>query len=230
MGADPLTALRLHGPEQLIDPHLPLVCHPSWALPPWQLHPTTVAAHLQGAQSPPRQFNLPLLCALREIASSASLAWIASKPAVLTIATALRDRRNLFLCRWHTPQTRLQFGAINKSRVALCRSRKDFSMSPDSDTPRNHTIGLQRISEALIASGYTSFDEQAKALGINRSTALTIIKTRHKLGRLSTKTTKRILSNPNIPPPRSCRCSSIPGRQTRCVTTRFKTTNAIHPP
>jgi hypothetical protein len=73
-------------------------------------------------------------------------------------------------------------------------------MSTASDAPRNHTIGLQRISEALIASGHTSLDEQAKALGINRSTAWTIIKTKHKLGRLSTKTTKRILSNPNIPP------------------------------
>lgn len=74
-------------------------------------------------------------------------------------------------------------------------------MSTASDAPRNHTIGLQRISEALIASGHTSLDEQAKALGINRSTAWTIIKTKHKLGRLSTKTTKRILSNPNTPPP-----------------------------
>ena len=73
-------------------------------------------------------------------------------------------------------------------------------MSTASDA-RNHTIGLLRISEALIASGYTSLDEQAKALGINRSTAWTIIKTKHKLGRLSTKTTKRILSNPNTPPP-----------------------------
>lgn len=101
-------------------------------------------------------------------------------------------------------------------------------MSTASDA-RNHTIGLQRISEALIASGHTSLDEQAKALGINRSTAWTIIKTKHKLGRLSTKTTKRILSNPN-PTLRSCRCSPIPSRETRCVTTRFKTTNAILPP
>ena len=62
-------------------------------------------------------------------------------------------------------------------------------MSTDSDPPRNHTIELQRISEALIASGHTSLDEQAKALGINRSTAWTIIKPKHKLGRLSTKTT-----------------------------------------
>ena len=84
-----------------------------------------------------------------------------------------------------------------KHALEIC---SDFSMSTASDA-RNHTIGLQRISEALIASGYTSLDEQAKALGINRSTARTIIKTKHKLGRLSTKTTKRILSNPNTPPP-----------------------------
>ena len=85
-----------------------------------------------------------------------------------------------------------------KHALEIC---SDFSMSTASDAPRNHTIGLQRISEALIASGHTSLDEQAKALGINRSTAWTIIKTKHKLGRLSTKTTKRILSNPNTPPP-----------------------------
>ena len=58
-----------------------------------------------------------------------------------------------------------------------------------------------RIREALIACGYTKLDQQAKALGINRSTAWTIINTKHKLGRLSTKTTKRSLSNPNTPSP-----------------------------
>jgi len=63
----------------------------------------------------------------------------------------------------------------------------------------NYTVGLWHISEALIASGYTSLDQQAKALGIHRSTAWTIIKTKHKLGRLSTKTTKRILANPELP-------------------------------
>ena len=78
-------------------------------------------------------------------------------------------------------------------------------MSTGNDTPRNHTIGLQRISEALIVSGHTSLDEQAKALGINRSTAWTIIKTKHKLGRLSTKTTKRILAIHIAPP--FVRCS-----------------------
>ena len=66
--------------------------------------------------------------------------------------------------------------------------------------PRIHTVGLQHISEALIGSGYTSLGQQAKALGIHRSTAWTIVKTKHKLGRLSDKTTKAILSNPELPP------------------------------
>ena len=55
------------------------------------------------------------------------------------------------------------------------------------------------ISEALIASGYTSLDEQAKALGLHRSTTWTIIKKKHKLGRLSAKTIDRILTNPQTP-------------------------------
>jgi hypothetical protein len=31
----------------------------------------------------------------------------------------------------------------------------------------NYSVGLQHISEALIASGYTTLDQQAKALGIH---------------------------------------------------------------
>jgi hypothetical protein len=66
-------------------------------------------------------------------------------------------------------------------------------------TAEKDAVGLHDISTALIASGYTHLDEQAKALGLNRSTAWTIIKTKHKLGRLSTKTTDRILANPETP-------------------------------
>ena len=53
-----------------------------------------------------------------------------------------------------------------------------------------------RIKEALVACGYAELDQQAKALGI-RSTAWTIIKSKHKCGRLNNKTTQRILANPN---------------------------------
>ena len=65
---------------------------------------------------------------------------------------------------------------------------------------RKYIVALQQIREALVQSGYTKLDQQAKALGVHRSTAWTIIKTRHKLGRLSAKTTQRILANPDTPP------------------------------
>ena len=58
---------------------------------------------------------------------------------------------------------------------------------------------LGNISEALIASGYTSLDEQAEALGLSRSTTWTITKSKHKVGRLSAKTINRILTNPKTP-------------------------------
>ena len=65
---------------------------------------------------------------------------------------------------------------------------------------RNRAISLQDISEALIECGYTKLDKQAKALGVHRSTAWTIVNVKHKLGRLSSKTTSRILENPETPP------------------------------
>ena len=61
-------------------------------------------------------------------------------------------------------------------------------------------IGIEQISKALIASGYLTLDAQAKALGVHRNTAWTIVNTKHKLGRLSAKTTQRILANPETPP------------------------------
>ena len=62
-----------------------------------------------------------------------------------------------------------------------------------------HLKDLERISDALVSSGYISLDEQAKALGVSRSTAWTIVNNKHKLGRLSIKTINRILSNRETP-------------------------------
>ena len=64
---------------------------------------------------------------------------------------------------------------------------------------RQHPIDLQQIREALIKSGHSRLDQQAKALGLRRSTAWTIVKAKHKLGRLNAKTTTRILANPDTP-------------------------------
>jgi hypothetical protein len=62
------------------------------------------------------------------------------------------------------------------------------------------TVPAQSIAHALVGAGYASLDEQAKALGLNRSTAWTIIRTKHKLGYLNSKTTERMLANPELPP------------------------------
>lgn len=64
---------------------------------------------------------------------------------------------------------------------------------------RGRKIPVHLIADALIQGGYTSLEEQAKALGLNRSTAWTIVNTKHKLGRLNTKTARCILANPDTP-------------------------------
>jgi len=74
-----------------------------------------------------------------------------------------------------------------------------FEASMRSDKTPIYSIELGRISQALISSGYTSLDEQARALGVHRSTAWVIINNKHKLGRLSAKTIDRILGNPKTP-------------------------------
>jgi hypothetical protein len=64
----------------------------------------------------------------------------------------------------------------------------------------NYTVGLKNIADALISSGYTSLDQQAKALGLPRSTAWTIVHAKHKVDRLSAKVSARMLENPRLPP------------------------------
>jgi len=64
----------------------------------------------------------------------------------------------------------------------------------------NYSVGLINIANALIASGYTSLDQQAKALGLSRSTAWTIVHAKHKVDRLSAKVIERMLKNPRLPP------------------------------
>jgi hypothetical protein len=61
------------------------------------------------------------------------------------------------------------------------------------------TVPVQQIADALVGAGYASLDEQAKALGIHRATAWTIMKTKHKLGYLNATTTERMLANPELP-------------------------------
>jgi hypothetical protein len=94
--------------------------------------------------------------------------------------------------------------------IASLRSARRPSLSARLETVRylnemNSSSGLRRttpiqdIADALVAAGYTTLDKQARALGIHRATAWTIVKRKHKLGHLNSKTTQRILANPELP-------------------------------
>ena len=58
---------------------------------------------------------------------------------------------------------------------------------------------LAAIIEALVRSGYKSLDAQAQALGLCRSTAWTVIKHKHKVGRLHLSTARKMLASPALP-------------------------------
>ena len=82
------------------------------------------------------------------------------------------------------------------SRLETVRNLNEINSSP---CPRR-AVPIQAIADALVAAGYISLDKQAKALGIHRATAWTIIRKKHKLGRLNRPTAQRILENPDTPP------------------------------
>jgi hypothetical protein len=59
---------------------------------------------------------------------------------------------------------------------------------------------IKELYKVLIATGFRSLDEQAKALGLSRSTTWTIIKASHKNSGLSASVINRILAKPQLPP------------------------------
>ena len=91
---------------------------------------------------------------------------------------------------------RAQLDGIIQNGVLAGRRSFGGSFGMGISRPHNYA----RISEALISSGCLTLDQQAKALGLGRSTAWNIIKNKHKLGRLSAKTIDRILTNHETPP------------------------------
>jgi hypothetical protein len=59
---------------------------------------------------------------------------------------------------------------------------------------------IRQLGEALVDAGYRGLDDQAKVLGLSRSTTWTILKASHKSSGLSSGVIKRMLSAPDLPP------------------------------
>ena len=62
------------------------------------------------------------------------------------------------------------------------------------------TAKIKELGTALLAAGFGTIDEQAKALGLSRSTAWTILKANHKSSGLSAAVINRILAAAQLPP------------------------------
>ena len=60
---------------------------------------------------------------------------------------------------------------------------------------------IEELVEAVKSAGFLTLDEQAKALGLSRSTAWTIRKASHKASGLSASIINRMLAAPELPRP-----------------------------
>jgi len=59
---------------------------------------------------------------------------------------------------------------------------------------------IRELGQALVDAGFLTLDEQAKALGLARSTTWTILKASHKGSGISAAIIKRMLLSPQLPP------------------------------
>ena len=69
------------------------------------------------------------------------------------------------------------------------------------DVKLKQALKIQEIGAALVESGIVGLDNQARVLGLSRSTTWTILKGNHKASGLSATIVKRILAAPRLPAP-----------------------------
>ena len=82
---------------------------------------------------------------------------------------------------------------VREPRVGPCNTRVDMMKQRQSSK-------ISEIGDALVASGISSLDQQASALGLSRSTTWTILKANHKASGLSATVINRMLAVPQLPP------------------------------
>ena len=58
---------------------------------------------------------------------------------------------------------------------------------------------IRELRQALVDAGVLTLDQQAKSLGLGRSTAWAILRGNHKSSGLSAATIKRMLASPQLP-------------------------------
>jgi biotin operon repressor len=97
-------------------------------------------------------------------------------------------------------------GRGNKGSISQETCNEDSCSQPTSapaavsEMKARQCAKIKELRKVLVATGFRSLDEQAKALGLSRSTTWTIIKAIHKNSGLSATVINRILAKPQLPP------------------------------
>ena len=68
------------------------------------------------------------------------------------------------------------------------------------DHKARQAIRIKELGTPLAAAGLFTVDEQARALGLSRSSAWAVLKANHKATGLTAATINRMLSSPELPP------------------------------
>ena len=75
----------------------------------------------------------------------------------------------------------------------------NISRSIPAKSALGRSTKIKELGAALTASGLFTLDEQARALGLSRSTAWAVLKANHKASGLTAATISRMLSSPELP-------------------------------
>ena len=109
----------------------------------------------------------------------------------------LRSKRTCALVPGRRPASRFQMhAALGTGR--LCRSCYGASKSPVT-MKFQHVNKIKELKDALVTSGFITLAQQAKALGLARSTTWTILTSTHKSSGLSAATINCMLRSPHLP-------------------------------
>ena len=79
------------------------------------------------------------------------------------------------------------------------RMPAQFAFRSVSQGKTRPTSRIRELGAALAADGLVTLDEQARALGLSRSTAWAVLKANHKASGLAAATISRMLSSPELP-------------------------------
>src|SRR3979411_684143 len=88
---------------------------------------------------------------------------------------------------------------LHKRRLRRCSRRKGPRLMI-SEMKARQSCKIRELGDALTTAGFLTLDEQARALGLSRSTAWAVLKANHKASGLAAGTVNQMLSSPALPP------------------------------